>query len=548
MAETSVCAKMDTDAAFSPNGFDKLLAKNVPHILEKIFLSLDIESFKNCMEVCQAWRSLLASYPRGKWMDKHNLNHVVWRNDHPDNDVVWETREKEVVYFDCHVLHYIQLDGETRTVRLSDQPTVKGHDPKIWILKHTILVRYVGTIYFIDKATLNFSKIELPHSLAEASGGAEAEWRTLSDHFDPNVGVRLAFLSLAKLAVNEEEHFTQVIWLGQISMEYRQETDWHCIFDQDYITDGDACCYFTRVPSFHIIGNQYSREPRTPIFTEDGSKVVLLEKEPRPHLRVFTLEQENSKFLWSKGINPGSLVCGNANSLFLIAPEGLKILNIQDGTERKSIEIWEQQLRASAARFDDGSSLIVNGQKYCSTLITNKYLVAFISPSLFMVNLDTLELQRHRISQEKYLPRVKLNKFNSNQLIALQSSTGMVNHYHLDPMGGELDKIFENGMMMTSKKPCWAFDNKLSFKEICKGVYVSIKRRKNAEGVPLAMAVEVISWKSEELPTAMAEFFSATGFRLKTSDSDSDMSELSLSDTESSDTDSSDSEVETENL
>ena len=53
-------------------------------------------------------------------------------------------------------------------------------------------------------------------------------------------------------------------------------------------------------------------------------------------------------------------MCGNANSLFLIAPEGLKILNIQDGTERKSIGIWEQQLRASAARLDDDDGLSPN--------------------------------------------------------------------------------------------------------------------------------------------------------------------------------------------
>ena len=41
--------------------FNILFTKSVPHILEKIFLSLDYESFKNCMEVSKTWRSLLAS-------------------------------------------------------------------------------------------------------------------------------------------------------------------------------------------------------------------------------------------------------------------------------------------------------------------------------------------------------------------------------------------------------------------------------------------------------------------------------------------------------
>ena len=42
-------------------GFDKLLAKNVPLIHEKIILSLDYETFKKCGDVCEAWRDLMAS-------------------------------------------------------------------------------------------------------------------------------------------------------------------------------------------------------------------------------------------------------------------------------------------------------------------------------------------------------------------------------------------------------------------------------------------------------------------------------------------------------
>ena len=43
----------------SPRGFEVLLAKNVPHILEKIFFSLDYESFKNCFEVSKGWKTIL---------------------------------------------------------------------------------------------------------------------------------------------------------------------------------------------------------------------------------------------------------------------------------------------------------------------------------------------------------------------------------------------------------------------------------------------------------------------------------------------------------
>ena len=45
----------------NPTGFDKLLNKNVPHILEKIFLSLDYDSFMKCHKVCNAWSELLGT-------------------------------------------------------------------------------------------------------------------------------------------------------------------------------------------------------------------------------------------------------------------------------------------------------------------------------------------------------------------------------------------------------------------------------------------------------------------------------------------------------
>ena len=41
--------------------FDKLFTKSVPHILEKIFLSLDYETFKKCREVSNAWNEQLTS-------------------------------------------------------------------------------------------------------------------------------------------------------------------------------------------------------------------------------------------------------------------------------------------------------------------------------------------------------------------------------------------------------------------------------------------------------------------------------------------------------
>ena len=43
------------------SGFDILLKKDVPHILEDIFLSLDYSSFKSCLMVNKTWNQFLTS-------------------------------------------------------------------------------------------------------------------------------------------------------------------------------------------------------------------------------------------------------------------------------------------------------------------------------------------------------------------------------------------------------------------------------------------------------------------------------------------------------
>ena len=41
--------------------FDKLFTKFVPHILEKIFFSMDYKSYKKCLEVSKSWSNLFTS-------------------------------------------------------------------------------------------------------------------------------------------------------------------------------------------------------------------------------------------------------------------------------------------------------------------------------------------------------------------------------------------------------------------------------------------------------------------------------------------------------
>ena len=50
-------------ATMGSSAFDKLFDISVPHVLEKIFLSLDYRSYKACFEVSPSWKELLTSEP-----------------------------------------------------------------------------------------------------------------------------------------------------------------------------------------------------------------------------------------------------------------------------------------------------------------------------------------------------------------------------------------------------------------------------------------------------------------------------------------------------
>ena len=53
--------------------FDTLFNKNVPHILEKIFLPMDYDSFVSCSKVCKTWAVLLSSEPYNtRYLEKKN--------------------------------------------------------------------------------------------------------------------------------------------------------------------------------------------------------------------------------------------------------------------------------------------------------------------------------------------------------------------------------------------------------------------------------------------------------------------------------------------
>ena len=57
----NLAVTMDAGKAVGQCAFEMLFTRNVPHILEKIFFSLDYESFQTCFKVNSTWNELLSS-------------------------------------------------------------------------------------------------------------------------------------------------------------------------------------------------------------------------------------------------------------------------------------------------------------------------------------------------------------------------------------------------------------------------------------------------------------------------------------------------------
>ena len=74
----------EKEANVDPCAFDAILTKNVPHILEKIFLSLDYGSFKKCLDLNTTWKELLTT-------DSYKMKgkHVFWQKILLDGGNLW---------------------------------------------------------------------------------------------------------------------------------------------------------------------------------------------------------------------------------------------------------------------------------------------------------------------------------------------------------------------------------------------------------------------------------------------------------------------------
>ena len=112
-------------------GFEVLYSQNVPHILELIFLSLDYESYKICLQVNQMWKELLTSERfRSKWkyvfkedilLDETKLQIAAGQN---NTDEVRSLISSGMVnincmdQYQCTPLHEAAISGKANVAKL----------------------------------------------------------------------------------------------------------------------------------------------------------------------------------------------------------------------------------------------------------------------------------------------------------------------------------------------------------------------------------------------------------------------------------------------
>ena len=142
--------KMETQNTTGECEFDKLFGKSVPHILEKIFFSLDYASFKKCMEVAPAWREHLTSkyFKRlAKTTFREDIEGELWHNIYKDNEYeVKRILSSGMVDVNCTYgrskitpLFWAAREGKKDMVRILLE---EGAEVNRTVLRYALLPRY----------------------------------------------------------------------------------------------------------------------------------------------------------------------------------------------------------------------------------------------------------------------------------------------------------------------------------------------------------------------------------------------------------------------
>ena len=267
---------MSENALEQVGGFDLLLTQNVEHIWERIFLSLDYESLRNCLHVCRAWweifrresfrAKMVAKFPTEMWMDTENMERKIWRSRR--KILAWTANSEEVAFVEekyiCQRIYLISQTGSLISRKLKGTSAGRVVE-SIWILRHIILVKTDTKLYAITKLGLEQSTIE--------SFSTHRGIRGWASHFSPTFGVRFSYYISDKVFPPPHDFHTERghVFVGEVPFDYSQKsdfsTDFHGYYHHDYYKhdfklgfNGDGTRLFCHVVDSGNVGSDLLEE------------------------------------------------------------------------------------------------------------------------------------------------------------------------------------------------------------------------------------------------------------------------------------------------
>ena len=403
-----------------------------------------------------------------------------------------------MAWLDGKQLHFLTCDGRVKRALL---PAVRGNDDMrrhFWILKNVILVLYGDWLFFVNKETLKASKFALP-KLSDRDDKPQE----ISYHFVPTKGVMMRILVGGEnydkfcegLFKDAYENLDFSVWLGQISIEHRQETEWQGNFkESSFVHNTDGRSYFARVDSLLPYTKDaqahYFRDAAI-TFSEDGSVLMIIGRELTTWLCVIGMDRENTGLLWRTEVtgellkfngddheNRHTLARANSRFLFLIHCGRITIKDIKDGTDIRDVDILPREeifmdsmpawnLYLSQPHPPGGKFFV--SEKYFIVL-KQKYEDegnAIIEREFAMLDLDTFETKCLPIrewlepgtlsdSEEPYETNFRI--FHDGQLAVFTLhyiNTDVRIHYHFDLSAPNLDKLCDGSREINSTVKCY---------------------------------------------------------------------------------------------
>ena len=512
----------DLQNTCNTSGFDLLLRRNVQHIWEKIFLSLDYESFKKCLTVCQAWNGIFtkesfiskakSTFAAKMWMDTEHLESQVWKS---SKDIsAWTTNGEEVVFIesnnDIDMIHFINSEGKftSRKLRLR-----RAYVRRIWILNHIILIKTGERVYSVDKLTLKQAKLFF-------FSWWYYDLENLQDIiFVPNVGVRFLKVNL----------YDGTFSLKEVSFDHSKVYEWKksVCTSRYYIskymkseTDKQGCCSSVESAAPELENDSDDVEYLGIFFSEDGSHFIYYSDS---EIQVFSVDKQDAGLsithLWDDKDDVNSHPEANSHFVMYVTYNNgkpvLRFRDIKDGRTKKQIDLPHENLEVH--------SIILSKFKMYLFL---SYLEKKdrINNELMIVDLENYQIQyAHRRNEEFKDLWANLEDVHakdtehgysaiSNGRVVMYPTRDEGKFFFMDLTSANPNKILDERKLITPRNglrvqdKTWGVGKFKRFVEVKKGLCIFDVQSESssfANKKEVKFIMEKIAWKGEKMPKAM---------------------------------------------